>query len=260
MGPACSGSLFFVPQVRCLIPIQDPNCFLILLTLSCFCSGLATWAPACWCYLLSAQLCCSCWVAQLCLTLWDPMDCNPPGSSVHGILQERILGWVAISFSRGSFWPRDGACVSYIAGGFFTTELLGKPPARPYLNMNSLQEWSHPCIWEFYSLQNVFRSPSTYKEVSIRGIDDSTRQSFKEASERALGSGLCLVPSYSCELSRSGCPVLAAVGDQPNSLSLGGREGKGEERREVRAGLTCSHWRRAAISWPTRRVLRTAVV
>ena len=106
----------------------------------------------------------------------------------------------------------------------------------------------------------MFRSPSTYKEVSIRGIDDSTRQGFREASERALGSGLCLVPSYSCELSRSGCPVSAAVGDQPNSLSLGGREGKGEERREVRAGLTCSHWRRAAISWPTRRVLRTAVV
>ena len=38
-------------------------------------------------------------VAQLCLTLCDPMDCSPPGSSVHGILQARILAWVAISFS-----------------------------------------------------------------------------------------------------------------------------------------------------------------
>ena len=37
---------------------------------------------------------------QLCLTLFDPMDCSPPGSSVHGILQARILEWVAISFSR----------------------------------------------------------------------------------------------------------------------------------------------------------------
>ena len=104
------------------------------------------------------------------------------------------------------------------------------------MDLNSLQEGSHPCKWEFHSLQGVFRSPSTYKEVSIRGIDDSTRQGFREASERALGSGLCLVPSYSCELSRSGCPVLAAVGDQPNSLSLGGREGKGEEGREERSG------------------------
>ena len=43
--------------------------------------------------------------AQLCLTLCDPMDCSPPGSSVHGILQARILEWVAITFSRGSFHP-----------------------------------------------------------------------------------------------------------------------------------------------------------
>ena len=39
-------------------------------------------------------------VAQLCLTLCDPMDCSPPGSFVHGILQARILEWVAISFSN----------------------------------------------------------------------------------------------------------------------------------------------------------------
>ena len=42
-------------------------------------------------------------VAQLCLTLCDPMDCSPPGSSVHGILQARILEWIAILFSPGSF-------------------------------------------------------------------------------------------------------------------------------------------------------------
>ena len=49
-----------------------------------------------------AQISNRCSVAQLCLTLWDPMDCSPPGSSVHGIFQARILEWVAISFSRGS--------------------------------------------------------------------------------------------------------------------------------------------------------------
>ena len=42
-------------------------------------------------------------VSQLCLTLCDPMDCSPPGSPVHGILQARILEWVTIPFSRGSF-------------------------------------------------------------------------------------------------------------------------------------------------------------
>ena len=46
-------------------------------------------------------------VAQLCPTLCDPTDCSPPGSSVRGILQARILEWVAISFSRGSSQARE---------------------------------------------------------------------------------------------------------------------------------------------------------
>ena len=48
-----------------------------------------------------------CEVTQSCPTLCDPVDCSPPGSSVHGILQARILEWVAISFSLGSSQPRD---------------------------------------------------------------------------------------------------------------------------------------------------------
>ena len=44
---------------------------------------------------------------QSCLTLCDSMDYSPPGSSVHGILQTRMLEWVAVSFSKGSSWPRD---------------------------------------------------------------------------------------------------------------------------------------------------------
>ena len=59
-------------------------------------------------------------VAQLCLTLRDPMDCSLPGFSVHGIFQARVLEWVAISFSRGSFRPRDRTQVSCIAGRCFT--------------------------------------------------------------------------------------------------------------------------------------------
>ena len=46
---------------------------------------------------------------------WDSMDCNPQGSSVHGIFQARILEWVAISYSRGSSWPRDQTCISCIS-------------------------------------------------------------------------------------------------------------------------------------------------
>ena len=49
------------------------------------------------------------------LTLWDPMDCSSPGSSVHGILQARILECVAMPFSRGSPWPRDLTSISYVS-------------------------------------------------------------------------------------------------------------------------------------------------
>ena len=66
-------------------------------------------------------------VAQVCPTLCDPMDCSPPGSSVHGILQAKILEWVAISFSRRSSQPRDWTLVSCIAGRSFTSE----PPVKP---------------------------------------------------------------------------------------------------------------------------------
>ena len=61
-----------------------------------------------------------CLCAQSCLTPGDPLDCSPPGSSVHGILQARILEWVAISSSMGSSRPGDRTCVSCVAGGFFT--------------------------------------------------------------------------------------------------------------------------------------------
>ena len=59
-------------------------------------------------------------VTQLCLSLWDSVGCSPPGSSVHGILQARILEWVSITFSRESSQPRDQTFVSSIAGKFFT--------------------------------------------------------------------------------------------------------------------------------------------
>ena len=64
------------------------------------------------------------WVTQLCLTLCDPMDCSPPGFSVQQIFQARILEWVALSSSMGSFWPRSWTPISMspvLACRFFTT-------------------------------------------------------------------------------------------------------------------------------------------
>ena len=90
------------------------------------------WAKYCIFYLvkflfhLELIICCCCLAAKLCLTLCDPTDCSPPGSSVHGISQAGILEWVAISFSRGSSWPRIEAAAPALAGRFFIAETLGK--------------------------------------------------------------------------------------------------------------------------------------
>ena len=59
-------------------------------------------------------------VAQSCPTLCDPMDCSRPDSSVQGLLQAKILQWVAIPFSRGSSRPGNQSRVSCIISGFFT--------------------------------------------------------------------------------------------------------------------------------------------
>ena len=71
-------------------------------------------------YILLGVLIACVFVTQLCTILCDPMNCSPPGSSVHWILQARILEWVAIPFTRGSSWPRDQTWVSHITGRFFT--------------------------------------------------------------------------------------------------------------------------------------------
>ena len=94
----------------------------------------------------------------LIVKLWffcDPVDWSPPGSSVHGTLQVRILGWVAISFSRGSSWSRDWTCVSCLAGRFFTTESPGKPNSynrSPLIYLCvCLSAYLSICCWNHFS-------------------------------------------------------------------------------------------------------------
>ena len=77
-------------------------------------------------------LCVSVLVVQLCLTLCNSTDCSPSGSSVHGICQARILEWVAIPFSRGSFWLRDRTQVSCIAARFFTVWATSEALVKDY--------------------------------------------------------------------------------------------------------------------------------
>ena len=96
--------------------------------------------PHCWC--------CCCLVAQSCRTLCDPMDCSPPGSSVHGISQARMLEWVAMPCSRASSPPRDRtwiSCVlcigSWILYHWVTWEAL-------CVSGHRLTAWKRPWCWE----------------------------------------------------------------------------------------------------------------
>ena len=98
---------------------------------------------------------------QSCLTLCDPKNYSPPGSSVHGILQARILEWIAMSSSQGSSWPRDLLTSPALAGGFFTTSaipLYWEPKTLYYTYTNK--------SWEFcFAKHNRFAH--TWNEMTV---------------------------------------------------------------------------------------------
>ena len=106
------------------------NSFSLNLSKVLFCPlgwGSITWSPSQGPAEGFAPAVCACSVAQLCLTLCDPMDCSPPSSSVHGISQARILEWVATSSFSLSSWLRIQPASLALADGFFTAEPLGSP-------------------------------------------------------------------------------------------------------------------------------------
>ena len=88
-------------------------------------------------------------VTQLCPTLCHPMDCSPPGSSVHGILQARILEWIVIPFSRGSSQSKDQTLVSCIAGRFFTV----------WAPREAMTEWIPYKLTPGVSVPNIYPLP-----------------------------------------------------------------------------------------------------
>ena len=103
-------------------------------------------------------------VAQLCLTLCNPMNCSPPGSSVHGIFQARILEWVASPSPGKSSRLRDQTWVSCMAGGFFTCvqvtlDYLSIKIFCKRLMMSSCRSWLELDVWE--RLHPCFRNKST---------------------------------------------------------------------------------------------------
>ena len=122
----------------------------------------------------------TCSVVESCLILCDPKDCSPTGSSVHGLLQARILEWAAIPFSRGSSWPRDQSLVSCIGGRFFTVwatrDACKADPQQIFFNCidedfrlidpwkNHLSIFYYNAIWEYqWNIVGLSPNGSNYK-------------------------------------------------------------------------------------------------
>ena len=125
---------------------------------------------------------CVCPVTQLCPTVCDPIDCSLPGSSVHGILQARILEWVAISFSRGSSQPRDITSISCLVGRFFTTE----PPEKPIWHIWVINRllfnvaWNMPLAWALWRRDGGIRQIRYQRLTNLKQLDNKALNFLKK--------------------------------------------------------------------------------
>ena len=144
-----------------------------------------------------------CFLAQSCPTLCDLTDCSPPGSSVHGILEARILGWIAVSYSRGSSRSRDqpmSLANPALAGRFFTTT----PPRKLiflilYTYMLFLLNYLKVCSSFETSLLNTSCSAPEYDTLPFSYIVTLKK------TNRSLSSVQSLSPVCNC--STPGFPV-----------------------------------------------------
>ena len=109
---------------------------------------------------------------QSCLTLWDPIDYSPP-VSVHGILQARILEWVAMPSSRGSSQLRDRIHVCYVScigGGFLTTSATWQLPFNSVQLLNHVQLFATPWTAARQASLSITNSRSLLKLMSIESV------------------------------------------------------------------------------------------
>ena len=128
-------------------------CFLLLCSSVFFFFLMNFWEASFWNPWTQGGQRATCMRPQSCPTFCDHMDHSLPGSSVHGVLQVRILEWVAISYSRGSSWPRDRthvSCISCIAGRFLTAESWGNPQDGQDTLLIGFWESMNSCKWVHY--------------------------------------------------------------------------------------------------------------
>ena len=135
---------------------------------------------------------------QSCPMLCEPMDCSPLGSSVHVILQARILDWVAIFFSRGSSWPRDQTWVSCIAGGCFTVWATreGYEITQPIKTNHAIFQdflshflrWSTLCLWCVFLYKYIHFLPiiSTLNFATLNLLATLNDQTVEKKMEKGI--------------------------------------------------------------------------
>ena len=155
-------------------------------------------------------------VTQSCPTLCNPMGSSSPGSSVHGILQARILEWSAISFSRGSFWPRDWTWVSCIAGRFFTNWATRE--IFESCTVNKAECWR-------IDASNCSTGEDSWESLSLQR--DQTSQILKETNPEYSLEGLMLKLQYFGHLKQRSSSL-------EKILMLGKTEGKRRELQRMR--------------------------
>ena len=145
------------------------------------------------------------------------MDCSPPGSSFHGVLQARILGWVAIPFSRGSSWPRDQTWVSCIAGRLFTVWATREAQRYAKEDKSTLRSSSRVCV---YFCKSEFLTPPWWKREynqpetrKVATLPSWGAQGWSpELSYGSLSSGMAMVrcgPEKSVVLNCAQAPLLS---------------------------------------------------
>ena len=114
-------------------------------------------------------------VTQSCWTLYYPVDCSPPGFSVHGILQAKILQWVAIPSSRGSSQPRDQIQVSHIAGRFFIVWATWFFIVSEYLKISmcfKMEKYQSKSSLKKKKRKEIFiRSPTPAKNLGLGSLN-----------------------------------------------------------------------------------------
>ena len=119
-------------------------------------------------------------VAQSCLTLWDPLDCSPSGSSVHAVLQARILEWLAIPFSLGSSRPRSPT----LQADSLPSEPQGKPMNTGVSSLSLL----HGILPSQESNQGLLQCRQILYPLSYQGRSHLTERRAQTEASHCQGS------------------------------------------------------------------------